>query len=104
MHVTKAGLLEIVGLQTPRGRLAFFGIASLLIFVAPYSWLAHLSLWQHLGLPAPSIGLTRAYWQVLHLHFAAAWQRNHLIYVVLALGLPLLAWDAVKVWRRFKSR
>lgn len=87
--------VEIISLQTPRGRLIFFGLVSMLVFIAPYAWLANLSLWQRLGLSgAPSIGLTRAYWYVLHLDFTAAWERNKLIYLVLAVGLPLLLRDA----------
>ena len=96
--------IEIVSLQTPRGRLIFFGIVSLLVFIAPYEWLANLSLWQRLGFEsAPSIGLTRAYWHVLHLDFYAAWERNKLIYVVLAIGLPLLARDILLVLRQKKA-
>lgn len=92
--------LEIISLQTPRGRLIFFGTVSLLIFIAPYVLLSQLSLWQRLGFEsAPSVGLTRAYWHVMHLDFAAAWERNRLIYFVLAVGLPLLAHDVYRVWR-----
>ena len=89
---------EIIGLQTPRGRLLFFALISSAIFVAPYDVLAHLSLWQRLGIPSPSIGLTRAYWHILHLDFGAAWHRNRLIYPVLAIGLPLLARDAYRLY------
>lgn len=90
-------ITEIIGLQTPRGRVICFLAASAAIFVAPYDWLAGLSLWQRLGIDAPSIGLTRAYWHILHLDPVAAWQRNRLIFVVLAIGLPMLARDAF-VW------
>lgn len=95
-------VIETISLQTPRGRLIFFGIISLLVFVAPYAWLAQLSIWQHVGLSsAPSIGLTRAYWHILHLDFYAAWERNKLMYVVLAVGLPLLLRD---VWLLVRQR
>lgn len=94
--------IEIIGLQSARGRLVFFCVASLTIFILPYSLLGNLSIWQRLGFDwAPSIGLTRAYWLVLHLDFVAAWQRNPLIYGVLAIGLPLLGKDA---WQVIKKR
>ncbi|HET7630002.1 MAG TPA: DUF2752 domain-containing protein [Candidatus Saccharimonadales bacterium] len=94
--------IETIGLQTERGRLLFFTVASLIILALPYNALAHLSLWQRLGFDsAPSIGLTRAYWQVLHLDIDAAWSRNPLIFLVLAVGLPLLAIDA---WRLVRAR
>lgn len=93
MRRAASTLWQTIGLQTPGGRLLFFAVATLAIFLAPYDWLAGLSLWQRLGIPSPSIGLTRAYWHLLHLDPGAAWQRNPLIYVVLAVGLPLLARD-----------
>jgi hypothetical protein len=89
---------ETVTLQTPRGRLLAFALLSLLIYCARYSWLAHLSLWQDLGWrTAPSIGLTRAYWLLLHGHPVLAWRRNSLIYAVLAVGVPLLGYDCLKL-------
>lgn len=98
-------LLEVIGLQTARGRLLFFVILSTLIFVMPYAVLAHLSLWQRLGFDgAPSIGLTRAYWHVLHLHFDLAWTRNPLIFAVLAIGLPLLTVDSYRLIQKWRSR
>lgn len=91
-------VIEIVGLQTARGRLLFFAIVSMGIFFAPYDWLAHLSIWQHLGIPAPSIGLTRAYWRLMHGDIIGAYHRNPLIFAVLVIGLPLLAMDIYKLW------
>lgn len=92
-------LVEIVGLQTPRGRLLFFGIVSSGIFLAPYAWLSNLSLWQYIGIQSPSIGLTRAYWRVLHGDLVGAYERNWLIFAVLAIGLPILAIDIIKLIR-----
>lgn len=90
--------IEIIGLQSARGRLVFFCIVTVIIFLLPYSLLGNLSIWQRIGLEwAPSIGLTRAYWLVLHLDFAAAWQKNPLIYAVLAIGLPLLGKDILSL-------
>jgi hypothetical protein len=90
-------LIEIIGLQTARGRLLFFAVASIAIFLAPYSFLSRLSIWQHLGWDsAPSIGLTRAYWHLMHLDVSAAWVRNPLIFAVLLIGLPMLARDGYR--------
>ena len=80
-----------------------FGIVTCLVVVVPYDWLAHLSLWQALGIPSPSIGLTRAYWKLLHFDPVGAWERNKLIYAVLAIGLPLLARDAYLLFRHKKK-
>lgn len=93
-------LRETISLQTPRGRLLFFIVASAAIFLTPYDVLGHLSIWQHVGFDrAPSIGLTRAYWLVLHLDISSAYSRNPLIFVVLAIGLPLLIKDALSIWK-----
>ena len=90
--------LDIIGLQTPAGRLTFFALASVVIFVLPQTLLGEFSLWARIGLEnSPSVGLTRAYSHILHGNLSAAWERNPIIYIVLAVGLPLLISDAVKV-------
>ena len=90
--------LDIIGLQTPAGRLIFFAMASAAIYVLPQSLLGEFSLWARIGLEnAPSVGLTRAYNHVLHGNLAAAWTRNSLIFVVIAVGLPLLVNDIARV-------
>lgn len=86
-------LREALALETPRGRLLMFSALTFVIFFSQYHWLDHLSLWGNLGIHAPSIGLTRAYWLLLHGHLSAAWHRNRLIYLVLSVGLPLLVFD-----------
>lgn len=97
-------LLETIGLQSSRGRVLFFTIASISIFLAPYRLLAELSLWQRVGIEAPTIGLTRAYWHVLHLDFASAWERNWLIFVVIAIGLPMIIMDMYKLVSKNKQK
>jgi hypothetical protein len=88
---------EIITLGTSRGRVLAWLLLSAVIFAVPYAWLAHLSLWQHLGWHgAPSIGLTRAYWLLLHGRPTQAWQRNWLIVPVCAIGLPIIARDAAR--------
>ena len=99
----KVLLIETVGLQTARGRLLFFGIISTSIFFTPYSWLSHLSLWQYVGINSPSIGLTRAYLRVLHGDISGAYLRNPLIFVVLAIGVPLLTLDIIRLIRARKQ-
>jgi len=97
-------LLEALSLQTARGRVLVFVLASVVIFCCRYHWLDHLSLWGHLGFThAPSIGLTRAYWLLLHGHPVDAWHRNRLIYAVLGVGLPLILRDVFKLARRTAS-
>ena len=92
---------EALTVQTPRGRLALFCSISLLVFCVPYRWLAHLSLWQAIGWKtAPSIGLTRAYWLLLHGDPVAAWHRNWLIYPVLLVWLGIFSWDSYQVIMR----
>lgn len=86
-------LVETVGLQSPRGRLVFFALITIAVFVVPYDWLAHLSLWQALHIPAPSIGLTRAYHLPLHGNLSGAWRRNELIFPVLVVGAIVLGND-----------
>lgn len=89
-----------INLATPKSRLAVWTLMTLAIYIAPFDWLKHLSLYGHLGWhKAPSIGLTRAYWYVLHGKFALAWHMNPLIFVVLGVGLPLLTIDALKLSR-----
>ncbi|MBL8159060.1 DUF2752 domain-containing protein [Candidatus Saccharibacteria bacterium] len=96
--------MEALGLQSPRGRLMVFTVLSVAVLLAPYEWLAHLSIWQALGIPSPSIGLTRAYHLLLHGDVAGAWQRNPLIFLVLAIGLPMLAFDAGRVFQQWRAR
>lgn len=96
---------EIATLHTPRARLGLFGALTSAIYMSQFSWLARLSLWQHLGLDwVPSIGLTRSYWLLLHGDPLAAWHFNPLIYAVLAVGAPLLIHDMWVVANSYKQR
>lgn len=85
--------IETIGLQTPRGRWLFFVIVSIFVFFAPYEILANLSVWQRLGVPSPSIGLTRTYQKILHLNFQEAWAGNRLIFAVIFIGGIILIKD-----------
>lgn len=96
-------LLEVVGLSSPRGRLIFFVLISTIIFVAPAKWPFTFSVWQHLGIASPSIGLSRAYRFLLHGDFARAWQQNKLIYAVVIIGGILLIKDTLKIRRNHKK-
>ena len=95
----------MASLRSARGRLLFFVLASVVIFVLPIQILSHFSIWGFIGFDqAPSIGLTRAYHYVLHADFSAAWHRNRLIFVILLVGLPLLAKDGYNVINTFNKR
>jgi hypothetical protein len=90
--------VEIISLSTPRGRLLFFIILTFFIFLTPYKYLSGLSLWQRIGWDwAPSIGLTRAYHMLIHGNFMGAWHRNPLIYLIITIGLMILAKDVYKL-------
>lgn len=94
----KSIIVELISLTTPRARLCFWALATAVIFVLPYRLFANLSLWQRLGWhSAPSIGLTRAYWLLIHGDISGAWHRNKLIFVVIAVGFPVLTLDLYKI-------
>ncbi len=97
MKPTKRIAIETIGLQTSRGRLAFFTVVSFIVFLLPIKTLAGFSLWGKIGFDLPSIGLTRAYHYVLHGNFEQAWQQNGLVFIVLLIGLPLLIKDVYNV-------
>ncbi len=95
-------VLEQLTLQTPASRVGVFGIVTAFLYAIPYGWLerAHLSLYERLHIPSPSIGLTRAYWRLIRLDFIGAWHRNKLIYLVVAIGLPLIIRDIIHLTRK----
>lgn len=81
----RAHFLGLIGLQTPQARLAVItGVSIALRFVSYENLIKapSISLYSHLGLPSPSIGLTRAYWLLIHGNFKAAWNMNKLVYLV----------------------
>ncbi len=93
----KKVLFEVIGLSTARGRLVFFVVLSVIVFLMPPRWPVTFSIWQWLHVPSPSIGLTRAYRLVLHGDIAAAWQQNKLIFAVLIVGGILLIKDILTI-------
>ena len=97
--------IELISLSTARSRLVFWGLATVVTFFLPYRFFENISLWQRLGWDsAPSIGLTRAYWLLIHGNPAAAYDRNWLIFVVIAVGLPLLLADAYRVYTAYRRK
>ena len=91
---------EAVTLSTPQGRLTAWLLLSVIIFLSPFHWLGNLSVWQRIGWDsAPSIGLTRAYWLLLHGDIDAALQRNRLILPIVVIGLAMLSVDALRIAR-----
>ncbi len=99
MNKTWQVFLEAISLQTPRGRLFVALTANIIIFSVPYHWLANLSLYKQLGIDSPTIGLTRAYWLLLHGHLAEAWTRNWLIFPVMAVAWSIVALDVYSLGR-----
>ena len=93
----KAILVELLSLSTARARLMVFSGISMLVFVTPYSFLDHakLSLYERFHIPSPSIGLTRAYWKLLHGDPSGAWNRNKLIYLVICIIVGILLRDLI---------
>lgn len=87
-------------MATPQARLSLWALLTLIIYFARFNWLTNLSLYKFIGWEsAPSIGLTRAYWLVLHGKLDAALDMNRLIIVVLIIGIPLLILDAYRLIR-----
>lgn len=93
----------MIGLQSARGRLLVFTLLSIAIFFVPYDWLTHLSIWQALDIPSPSIGLTRAYHLLLHGDIDGAWQRNGLIFIILIVGVIILIKDIQALSRHYSA-
>lgn len=92
--------IEALTLGTARGRLIAWSVLTGAIFASKYVWLEHLSLWQRLGWDwAPSIGLTRSYWLVIHGDISSAWSLNPLIFVVIGVGSILLCRDAHSLFK-----
>lgn len=94
-------LIEAITLQSPRGRIIIATTVHFVLAIVPYSWLANLSLYKLIGIDwAPSIGLTRAYWLLLHGDLAGAWQRNALLFPVLAVMWSIVALDVYKIFNQ----
>ncbi len=100
-------IIDVIGLQTPRGRLIFFAVAAVFIFMISFEdlqGLPDISLYARLGIPSPSIGLTRAFWHVTHGDFAAAYAQNPLIYPVLLVVCGIILNDIRRlVFQKYKS-
>lgn len=97
--------INIIGLQTPKGRLVFFACIFALLLTVPFSVLTSgpsLSLYQHLGIPSPSVGLTRASWLLLHGEFRAAAGMNPLVYPVIAITIGIVAKDIAVVLQNYR--
>lgn len=87
---------EFAGLQTPAARLTAFGAITAVLYVLPHEQLIkspELSLWARLGIPAWSIGLTRAYSKLLHRDVRGAFELNPLIFPVLGVVAAIAITD-----------
>ncbi len=95
--------LRLLTLSTPESRLFVWALLTVLIFLSSFSWLEDLSLYKRFGIDwAPSIGLTRAYWYLLHGDIEAAWRMNKIVFIVIGIGSIILLKDirAIIVRRR----
>lgn len=100
---SSASLSDLIGLQTPPARLAVFSSITLFLVVIPYHTLLSIptvSVFARVGIHSPSIGLTRAYWYVLHGQFQNAWQMNKLIFLVVPIVLALVVRDLLMLIRK----
>ena len=95
-------ILKLISLQTAPSRLFFFTTITAVIYNVSYSFLdsAKLSLYERLHINAPSIGLTRAYWKLLHGDAMGAWHRNKLIYIVVAILIGIVIRDIISLMKR----
>ncbi|MDZ7744595.1 MAG: DUF2752 domain-containing protein [Candidatus Saccharibacteria bacterium] len=99
----KSKLLNVVGLQTPAGRLVAFAAVTAFVYVTSVfriTWIPNLSLYKYLGINAPSIGLTRAFRLLINGDVSGAWQMNWLIFPVVAIVLGIVIIDITKLMRK----
>jgi len=92
-------IIKFISLSQPKARVLFFGSATVVIFFLPFDILHNFSIWARLGIPSPSIGLTRAYWLLMHGRPTEAWQMNKLIFLVVLIILSIVISDAIKIHR-----
>jgi hypothetical protein len=93
-------VLEFLGLQTPISRITIIGGITLALYLIDYRQLLKLptiSLYSLAKIPSPSIGLTRAYWYLIHGKFTDAYRMNRLIYIVAAVVIILAAIDLYRI-------
>ncbi len=103
IYTFKQLFIELISLSTPYSRLLFWLIATVIIYILPYSFFENLSIWGLIGWDnAPSIGLTRAYWLFIHGDIAGALERNKLIFAVLIVGIPILIIDLYGIIKNLK--
>lgn len=102
-HATvKQWLVDLIGLQTPGSRLTVILGISASLYSISYSTLLSIptiSIFARLHVPSPSIGLTRAYWYLIHGQFGNAWHMNKLIFIVFGVIVGLVVIDSVTIAR-----
>lgn len=101
----KNNLINIIGLQTPEARILFFLLVTIVMLFISFEGLTNgpvLSIYSRLSIPSPSIGLTRAYWHFVHGNYQAAWQINHLIYLVVIIITIITALDVKTIIKKKK--
>ena len=98
MKSTLQKAVRILSMQSPQDRLIFFGTLPFAIWIiSNLSFMPSLSIYSHLGIPSPSIGLTRAFWRLLSGEFVEAWELNALIYPAVLVTICIVAKDIYTV-------
>ncbi|MDQ3159382.1 MAG: DUF2752 domain-containing protein [bacterium] len=93
---------ELIGFQTPKARLAAFGlIVSYLVFTTKFNinLLPSLSVYGRLGMNSPSIGLTRAFKFLLKGDLQAAWSMNWIIFIFIPIFVTIIIIDVHRLFQ-----
>ncbi len=92
-------LWQLIGLQTPKSRLIVILFLHVALLAISYDFLeaSRLSLYDRIGIPSPSIGLTRAYWFLLHGNLPAAIDKNTLILLAAPVIWTITILDILKI-------
>ncbi len=99
--------VNLIGLQTPPARLFVVLGGSLFLLIIPYNLLVSMpsvSLFSNTGINSPSIGLTRAYWLLLHTRISDAWAMNPLIFLAIIPITYIATSDTRLIVKSYRAR
>lgn len=102
----KNKILNTIGLQTPFSRIAAILSVTTFLYLIHYQSLLSIptvSVYSRLNIPSPSIGLTRAYWYLIHGEFQSAWNMNKLIYFVAVVLATIVVVDVIRLIRNRRT-
>lgn len=103
----KAKLISLISLQTPISRILVIASITTFLYIVRYQTLLSIptiSVYSRLNLPLPSIGLTRAYWFLIHGKYYSAWQMNKLIYLVALVIFIIIVIDSTNLILSLKNK